>query len=101
LSGAHNKNKVTRIANTDGIIQGPGNVLAQGTAPVSRYKLDSLLDFSMDLKLMVFYKSTRSKRYVTPNGAPYFADQRQEMFVLLIKIKMEQSMIKTKYIWAI
>jgi hypothetical protein len=46
-------------------------------------------------------KSTRSKRYVTPNGAPYFADQRQEMFVLLIKIKMEQSMIKTKYIWAI
>jgi hypothetical protein len=56
LSGAHNKNKVTRIANTDGIIQGPGNVLAQGTAPVSRYKLDSLLDFSMDLKLMVFYK---------------------------------------------
>jgi hypothetical protein len=35
------------------------------------------------------------------NGAPYFADQRPEMFVLLIKIKMEQSMIKTKYIWAI
>jgi hypothetical protein len=65
------------------------------------YKLDSLLDFSMDLKLMVFTKSTRSKRLCDSNGAPYFADQRPEMFVLLIKIKMEQSMIKTKYIWAI
>jgi hypothetical protein len=63
--------------------------------------LDSLLDFSMDLKLMVFTKSTRSKRICDSNGAPYFADQRPEMFVLLIKIKMEQSMIKTKYIWAI
>jgi hypothetical protein len=55
----------------------------------------------MDLKLMVFTKSTRSKRICDSNGAPYFADQRPEMFVLLIKIKMEQSMIKTKYIWAI
>jgi hypothetical protein len=61
--------------------------------------LDSLLDFSMDLKLMVFTKSTRSKRICDSNGAPYFADQPD--VVLLIKIKMEQSMIKTKYIWAI
>jgi hypothetical protein len=50
LSGAHNKNKVTRIANTDGIIQGPGNVLAQGTAPVSRVQVGQPIGFFYGFK---------------------------------------------------
>lgn len=36
LNGAYNKNKVTRIANAEGIIHGPENVLSQGTKEMYR-----------------------------------------------------------------
>ncbi|MDP4203785.1 MAG: TonB-dependent receptor [Bacteroidota bacterium] len=36
LNGAYNKNKVTRIANSEGIINGSSNVLAQGTTYIYR-----------------------------------------------------------------
>jgi TonB-linked SusC/RagA family outer membrane protein len=77
LSGAHNKNKVTRIANTDGIIQGPGNVLAQGTAPVSRVQVGQPIGFFYGFKTNgILQNQQEVNAYVTPNGAPYFADQR-------------------------
>ena len=36
LNGAYNKNEVTEIANAEGIIHGPGNVLSQGTTEMYR-----------------------------------------------------------------
>ncbi len=36
INGAYNKNKVTRIANAEGIIHGPENVLSQGTTEMYR-----------------------------------------------------------------
>ncbi|TRX21248.1 TonB-dependent receptor [Flavobacterium franklandianum] len=77
LSGAHNKNKVTRIANSDGIIQGPGNVLAQGTAPVSRVQVGQPIGFFYGFKTDgILQNQQEVNAYVTPDGAPYFADQR-------------------------
>jgi len=77
IYGAHNKNEVTRIDNAEGIIMGPGNVLSQGTAYISRvevgkpigyfygYKADGLLQNQDDVDA-----------YVGPDGTPYFEDQR-------------------------
>jgi len=39
VSGSHNKNEVTRLANSEGIIHGPSSVLAQGTSEVSRVEV--------------------------------------------------------------
>ncbi|MBC7845258.1 MAG: TonB-dependent receptor [Flavobacterium sp.] len=77
LSGAHNKNKVTRIANTDGVIQGPGNVLSQGTAPVSRVQVGQPIGFFYGFQTAgILQNQQEVNAYVTPSGAPYFADQR-------------------------
>lgn len=40
LNLAYNKNKVTRIANAEGIIHGDGNVLSQGTTEMYRAQVD-------------------------------------------------------------
>lgn len=77
LSGAHNKNKVTKIANSDGIIQGPSNILSQGTAPVSRVQVGQPIGFFYGFQTDgILQNQQEVNAYVTPNGAPYFADQR-------------------------
>ncbi len=62
LTFSHNKNKVTRIANTEGIIHGSANVLAQNTDELYRvqvgypigyfwgYKVDGIIQNESDLK---------------------------------------------------
>lgn len=77
LSGAHNKNEVTRIANTDGIIQGPSHVLSQGTASVSRVEVGQPIGFFYGFKTDgILQNQDEVDAYVTPDGAPYFNDQR-------------------------
>ena len=77
VSGAHNKNKVTKIANSDGIIQGPSNVLSQGTAPVSRVQVGQPIGFFYGFKTNGILQNQQDvNAYVGPTGAPYFADQR-------------------------
>ncbi len=77
LSGAHNKNEVTRIANTDGIIHGPPHVLSQGTSAVSRvevgYPIGYFYGFETD---GILQNQDEVDAYVTPEGTPYFNDQR-------------------------
>ena len=77
LSGAHNKNEVTKIANTDGIIHGPSNVLSQGTGAVSRVQVGQPIGFFYGFKTDGILQNQKEvDAYVTPSGAPYFADQR-------------------------
>jgi TonB-linked SusC/RagA family outer membrane protein len=77
LSGAYNKNEVTRIANTDGIIHGPSHVLSQGTSEVSRvevgYPIGYFYGFQTD---GILQNQDEVDAYVTPEGNPYFNDQR-------------------------
>ncbi|SNR48539.1 TonB-linked outer membrane protein, SusC/RagA family [Lutibacter agarilyticus] len=77
ISGAHNKNTVTRIANTDGIIQGPGSVLSQGTAAISRVEVGQPIGFFYGYKADgILQNQDEVDAYVTPSGDPYFNDQR-------------------------
>ena len=77
LSGAHNKNEVTRIANTDGIIHGPSHVLSQGTAEVSRVEVGQPIGYFYGYKTDgILQNQDEVDAYVGPDGMPYFNDQR-------------------------
>ena len=77
LTGAHNKNTVTRIANTDGVINGPPHVLSQGTAPVSRVQVGQPIGYFYGYKTDgILQNQDEVDAYVTPSGTPYFSDQR-------------------------
>lgn len=77
LSGAHNKNEVTRIANTDGIIHGPPHVLSQGTAAVSRVEVGYPIGFFYGYETDgILQNQDEADAYLTPDGNPYFNDQR-------------------------
>lgn len=78
LSGAHNKNEVTRIANTDGIIPGPSHVLSQGTAAVSRVEVGHPIGFFYGFQTDgILQNQDEVDAWVKPtDGTPYFNDQR-------------------------
>jgi TonB-dependent starch-binding outer membrane protein SusC len=77
LSGASNKNEVTRLANTDGIIHGPSNVLSQGTSEVSRVEVGQPIGYFYGYKTAgILQNQDEVDAYVTPTGTPYFNDQR-------------------------
>lgn len=76
-TGAHNKNTVTRIANTDGVIQGPGSILSQGTAYISRVEVGQPIGYFYGFKADgILQDQDEVDAYLTPNGDPYFSDQR-------------------------
>jgi TonB-dependent starch-binding outer membrane protein SusC len=77
LSGAYNKNKVTRIANTDGIIHGPPHVLSQGTSSVSRVQVGYPIGYFYGFQTNgILQNQDEVDAYVRPDGTPYFNDQR-------------------------
>jgi TonB-linked SusC/RagA family outer membrane protein len=77
LSGAHNKNEVTKINNADGIIHGPSNVLSQGTGEISRAQVGQPIGFFYGFQTAgILQNQQEVNAYVTPKGTPYFADQR-------------------------
>ncbi|PWK24708.1 SusC/RagA family TonB-linked outer membrane protein [Maribacter polysiphoniae] len=77
VSGAYNKNEVTKIANSDGIIHGPSNVLAQGTSEVSRVEVGKPIGYFYGYKTAgILQNQDEVDAYVGPSGAPYFDDQR-------------------------
>ncbi|KAF2340006.1 SusC/RagA family TonB-linked outer membrane protein [Flavobacterium tistrianum] len=77
VSGALNKNKVTRIANGNGIINGLSHVLSQGTSEISRaqvgYPIGSFYGFKT---AGILQNQQEVDAYVGPTGQPYFNDQR-------------------------
>ena len=77
LTGAQNKNEVTRIANAEGIIQGPSHVLSQGTAPISRVQVGQPIGVFYGYKADgILQNQEEVDAYVGPDGTPYFNDQR-------------------------
>ncbi|KRD59967.1 SusC/RagA family TonB-linked outer membrane protein [Flavobacterium sp. Root935] len=77
VSGAFNKNKVTRIANADGILHGPSNVLSQGTGEISRGQVGFPLGYFYGFKTAgILQNQQEVNEYVGPDGQPYFSDQR-------------------------
>lgn len=77
VSGAHNKNEVTKIANAEGIIQGPSSVLSQGTAAISRVEVGKPIGFFYGFEADgILQNQDEVEAYVSPEGNPYFSDQR-------------------------
>lgn len=77
FSGTANKNEVTRLANAEGIINGSPHVLSQGTAAISRVEVGYPIGFFYGLKTDgLLQNQDEVDAYVTPEGNPYFEDQR-------------------------
>ena len=77
FSGTMNNNEVTRLANAEGIINGSQHVLSQGTASISRVEVGFPIGFFYGLKADgLLQNQTDVENYVTPEGKPYFEDQR-------------------------
>lgn len=77
VTGAHNRNEVTRIDNADGVIHGPAHVLSQGTASVSRVEVGKPIGFFYGYQTDgILQNQDEVDAYLTPEGNPYFSDQR-------------------------
>ncbi len=77
LSGTKNTNIVTRLANAEGIINGPGHQLSQGTASISRVEVGFPIGFFYGLQTDGLLQNQDDvDAWVTPEGKPYFEDQR-------------------------
>ncbi|MDW5287543.1 TonB-dependent receptor [Formosa sp. PL04] len=77
LTGASNKNEVTRIANTDGSIIGASSILSQGTSYISRVEVGQPIGYFYGYKTDgILQNQQEVDAYVTPSGDPYFSDQR-------------------------
>jgi TonB-linked SusC/RagA family outer membrane protein len=77
LSGTKNTNEVTRLANAEGIINGSAHTLSQGTSAVSRVEIGFPIGFFYGFKTDGLLQNQADvNAYVTPEGKPYFEDQR-------------------------
>jgi TonB-dependent starch-binding outer membrane protein SusC len=76
ISGATVKNKVTRLANAEGIVNGYGNVLSQGTSFVSRVEVDHPIGYFYGYETAgILQNQAEVDAYVGPEGNPMaFAD---------------------------
>lgn len=71
LSGATIKNKVTRLANAEKIIYGPGNVLSQGTSLVSRVEEGYPIGYFYGFETNgILQNQEEVDAYVGPEGLP-------------------------------
>lgn len=77
ITGAFNKNKITRIDNADGVLNGNPNVLSQGTDFISRASVGLPIGYFYGYQTDgILQNQDEVDAYVTPNGSPYFSDQR-------------------------
>lgn len=78
ITGAFNKNEITRIANADGIMNGNAHVLSQSTATVSRASVGLPIGYFYGFQTDgILQNQDEVDAYVKPtDGTPYFADQR-------------------------
>lgn len=76
VSGATVKNKVTRLANAEGIINGPDNLLSQGTSFVSRVRVGQPIGYFYGYQTAgILQNQAEVDAYVGPEGFPMqFAD---------------------------
>nr|WP_320023592.1 TonB-dependent receptor [uncultured Draconibacterium sp.] len=71
LTGAYNKNKVTKLANAEGIITGSEHVLSQGTSYISRVEVGQPIGFFYGFKADgLFQNQDEVDAYVNAEGAP-------------------------------
>jgi TonB-linked SusC/RagA family outer membrane protein len=76
VSGATVKNEVTRLANAEGIVNGPSDVLSQGTSFVSRVQVGRPIGYFYGFETAgILQNQAEVDAYVGPEGNPMqFAD---------------------------
>lgn len=80
LSGAVNKNKVTRLANAEGIINGQSHVLSQGTSFVSRVEVGKPIGFFYGYETDgILQNQNEVDNYVDKNGNPIIIESEPEI----------------------
>jgi len=71
LTGAYNKNKVTKLANAEGIIYGASSVLSQGTSDIARVQVGQPIGFFYGYKTDgILQNQTDVDNYVSADGTP-------------------------------
>lgn len=82
VSLAYNKNEITKIANSEGIIHGPSNVLSQGTGEVFRAQVGYPIGYFWGLVTDgIMQNEAEAAAWVQPAsgahpGQPYYSDQK-------------------------
>ncbi|QZE15089.1 TonB-dependent receptor [Halosquirtibacter laminarini] len=77
LSGTYNKNRVTKLDNSEGIITGPSNVLSQGTSYISRVEVGKPIGYFYGYQTDgILQNQDEVDQYVGPDGNAFFEDQR-------------------------
>ncbi|HEX3010288.1 MAG TPA: SusC/RagA family TonB-linked outer membrane protein, partial [Bacteroidales bacterium] len=82
VSMSHNKNEVTKIANSEGIIHGPSNVLSQGTGELFRAQVNYPIGYFWGYKTDgIIQDEAEAAAWVKPAGAEgagerYYEDQQ-------------------------
>ncbi|MDR2499274.1 MAG: TonB-dependent receptor [Tannerellaceae bacterium] len=70
LNGSYNKNEVTEIANTEGIIHGSGDVLSQGTSEFVRLQVGYPMGFFYGYKADGIFQNWNEVNAYTKDGNP-------------------------------
>ncbi|MGM0375357.1 MAG: SusC/RagA family TonB-linked outer membrane protein [Bacteroidota bacterium] len=71
LSGSHNQNEVTRLANNEGVIYGEGSVLAENTSDVYRVEVGEPIGYFIGYETDgIFQNQVEVDNYVTNEGEP-------------------------------
>lgn len=77
VSFANNKNKVTEIANSEGIIHGPANALMQGMGEMFRAEVGMPIGYFWGLQTDgIIQNEAEADAWLTPDGNKYFEDQQ-------------------------
>ncbi|WP_238480297.1 TonB-dependent receptor [Mangrovibacterium lignilyticum] len=77
VSVAHNKNEITGINNTEGIIHGASNVLSQGTGEIFRAQVGHPIGYFWGYQTDgVIQNEEEANAWVGPDGSKYFEDQQ-------------------------
>lgn len=78
ITGAYNKNEITKLDAAGGFFSGPAHVLSQGTAAVSRASVGLPIGYFYGFQTAGILQNQKEvNAYIKPtDGTPYFSDQR-------------------------
>ncbi len=79
VTGAYNKNKVTRLANAEGLITGSSHVLSQGTSDIARVQDGKPIGFFYGYETDGILQNQREvDAYVGPSGSPIIIETEKD-----------------------
>ncbi|MBK3518797.1 SusC/RagA family TonB-linked outer membrane protein [Carboxylicivirga marina] len=79
VTGAYNKNEVTKLANAEGIIYGAGSVLSQGTSDIARVEVGHPIGYFYGYETKgIFQNQDDVDNYVTADGTAIVVETEKD-----------------------